>query len=155
FGVTQDITAFTMFVRNWLSDSHRWRSPLFIAGESYGGIRGSGLAPRLFRSGIAVNGFISISGTSNFMTLDGMRGNHTTYIGFLPSMAACAWYHKKLSPKFKDVDSLVKETQAWIDSEYAPALQRGDSLSDKEKDHIAAKMSEYLGISAKYCKGSN
>ena len=155
FGVQPDIAAFTAFVKNWLTINHRWSSPLFVAGESYGGIRGSGLSASLWRSGIALNGFVSISGTSNFLTLDGMRGNDATYIGFLPSMAATAWYHHKLTPRFKDVDSVIKETQDWIDKEYASALERGDSLGDKEKDHVAAKLSEYLGISKKYVLGSN
>ena len=155
FGVTQDIAAFTEFVKEWLKKHNRWSSPLFIAGESYGGIRGSGLSNSLFRSGIAVSGFVSISGTSNFMTLDGMRGNDSTYLGFFPSMAACAWYHHKLSSRFKTVESVVKESTEFCDKEYAAALQRGDSLSDAEKGHIADKMSEYLGLSKKYCMGSN
>jgi carboxypeptidase C (cathepsin A) len=155
FGVTQDIAAFTQFVRNFLSSAHRWSSPLFIAGESYGGIRGSGLSNSLFRAGIGVNGFVSISGTSNFMTLDGMRGNDSTFISFLPSMAACAWYHHKLNARFKDVDSVVKEVQNFIDKEYAAALQRGDSLTDAEKSHIADKLSEYLGLSKSYILGMN
>jgi len=155
FGVQPDIAAFTSFVRNWLSTHHRWSSPLFVAGESYGGIRGSGLSNSLFRAGIALSGFVSISGTSNFMTLDGMRGNDATYIGFFPSMAACAWYHHKLGSRWKDVDSVVKASQDWIDKEYTAALERGDSLSDAEKDRIAGKMSDFLGISKKYCLGSN
>lgn len=155
FGVRPDIQAFTSFVRNWISENHRWSSPLFVAGESYGGIRGSGLSNSLFEAGIALNGFISVSGTSNFLTLDGMRGNDTTYLGFLPSMAACAWYHKKLNPRFKDAQSVIQEVEYWLDKEYVQALQRGDTLSDKEKDHIADKLSEYLGLSKKYILGSN
>jgi len=155
FGVTQDLAAFTSFIRNWLTIHHRWNSPVFVAGESYGGIRGSGLANSLFRAGIAINGFVSISGTSNFMTLDGMRGNDLPYISYLPSMAAVAWYHHKLGPRFKDPGSVVKEVQDWIDKEYAAALERGDSLTDAEKDHIASKLSEYLGISKEFCLGSN
>jgi carboxypeptidase C (cathepsin A) len=155
FGVQPDIAAFTTFIRNWLTLHHRWRSPLFVAGESYGGIRGSGLSASLFRAGIALSGFVSISGTSNFMTLDGMRGNDATYIGFLPSMAAVAWYHKKLGPRFHDVASVVKEVQEWIDKEYAAALQRGDSLTEREKDHVAEKLSEYLGVPQKFCRASN
>jgi carboxypeptidase C (cathepsin A) len=153
FGVQQDVQAFTTFVRNWLTTHHRWNSPLFVAGESYGGIRGSGLSGSLLRAGIALNGFVSISGTSNFMTLDGMRGNDLPYIGFLPSEAACAVYHKK--SHYKDVPTAVKEAQDWIDKEYAGALSRGDSLSAAEKDHVAGKLSELLGISKKYCLGSN
>lgn len=155
FGLQPDIQAFTQFIRNWLTTHHRWTSPLFVAGESYGGIRGSGLSSSLFRSGIALSGFISISGTSNFMTLDGMRGNDATYISFLPSMAACAWYHHKLAARFKSVDQVVDEARRWIDAEYSSALQRGDSLSPSEKDHVASRMSEFLGISKDYCLGSN
>ncbi|MFI5385268.1 MAG: S10 family peptidase [Fimbriimonadales bacterium] len=155
FGLTQDIAAFTQFVRNWLTVHHRWRTPLFVAGESYGGIRGSGLSASLFRAGIAINGFVSISGTSNFMTLDGMRGNDITYMSFLPSMAACAWYHHKLNARFKDPDSVVKEVEGWMEKEYASALERGDSLSEAEKSHVADKLAEYLGISKAYILGQN
>ncbi len=155
FGVQQDINAFSQFVRNWLTEHHRWRSPLFIAGESYGGIRGSGLCGALFSAGVGVNGFISISGTSNFLTLDGMRGNDATFVGFLPSMAACAWYHHKADKRFTSVEQIVKEAQEWSDKEYAAALERGDGMSEKEKDHIAGRLSEFLGISKKFCRGAN
>lgn len=155
FGVDQDVEAFRRFVIKWLKDNNRWTSPVFIAGESYGGIRGSALSARLFDSGVAASGFISISGTSNFMTLDGMRGNDSTYVGFLPSMAACAWYHKKLNPKFKSVDQVFEESKTWSDNVYGPALLKGDSLSLKEKVAIAEKMSEFLGLSPTYCLGSN
>jgi carboxypeptidase C (cathepsin A) len=155
FGVTPDIAAFTEFVKGWLKEHHRWSSPIFIAGVSYGGIRGSGLSASLVRSGVGVNGFISISGTSNYMTLRGMRGNDSTYISFFPSMAACAWYHHKADKKFKSAESIVKEAQDFIDKEYASALEMGDSLSDRDKDRIAGRMSEFLGISKKYCLGAN
>lgn len=155
FGVRQDIEAFTKFIKTWLTVHNRWKSPLFVAGESYGGIRGSGLSQSLFQNGIAINGFVSISGSSNFLTLDGMRGNDATFIGFFPSMASCAWYHHKLAPRFKSVEQVVAETTKWVDEEYGPALLRGNGLSAKEKEHIADKMSEYLGVSKKFCLGSN
>lgn len=155
FGVRQDIDAFTKFIKNWLTEHNRWKSPLFVAGESYGGIRGSGLAQSLFQNGIAINGFVSISGSSNFLTLDGMRGNDATYIGFLPSMAACAFYHHKALPRFKSVEQVVAETTKWVDEEYGPALLRGNSLSAKETDAVATKLGEYLGLPKKYILGSN
>jgi carboxypeptidase C (cathepsin A) len=156
FGVNEDIAAFTAFVRGWLKEHKRWRSPVFIAGESYGGIRGSGLCNSLFDAGTAVSGFISISGTNNFLTLSSVRGNDTSYIGFLPSMAACAWYHNKIShTKYKEVGDLVTEVKQWTDTVYGPALQLGDSLTEPQKDQIAAKLAAYLGLSKKYCLGSH
>lgn len=155
FGIQPDIAAFTTFVRSWLTQHNRWDSPLFIAGESYGGIRGSGLSGSLFNSGIAVNGFISISGTSNYMTLDGMRGNDYPYIGFFPSFAATAWYHKRLSPKYKSAEQVVEEAEKWLEETYVPALSRGDSLSPAEKDRIAQRMSELIGLKKDYILGAN
>ena len=155
FGLRQDIDAFSKFVKKWLTEHNRWKSPLFIAGESYGGIRGSGLADSLFQNGVAINGFVSISGSNNFLTLDGMRGNDATFIGFLPTMAACAYYHKKALPRFKSVEAVVAEVTKWVDEEYGPALLRGNNMSDKETDRIATKLGEYLGLSKKYCLGSN
>lgn len=155
FGVRPDIQAFTNFVKAWLTEHHRWSSPLFIAGESYGGIRGSGLSNSLFNAGIAVNGFISISGTNSFMTLDGMRGNDLPFIGFLPSLTACAWYHNKLARRFGSVEAAVSEAEKWVDATYGPALLRGDSLSPTEKDAIATGLSQYLGISKDFCLGAN
>jgi carboxypeptidase C (cathepsin A) len=113
------------------------------------------LSNSLFSAGIAVNGFISISGTSSYLTLDGMRGNDVTYMSFLPSLAATAWYHGKLNKRFKTVEQVVDESQEFINKEYASALVRGDSLTEKEKDHIAAKLSEFTGLSKDYCRGSN
>jgi carboxypeptidase C (cathepsin A) len=84
-----------------------------------------------------------------------MRGNDATYIGFFPSMAACAWYHHKLPAKFTSAEQVVKETTEWTDNVYGPALLRGGSLSDSEKDAIAGKMAGYLGLTKKYCLGSN
>ncbi len=156
FGVREDIAAFTEFVKGWLKEHHRWRSPVFIAGESYGGIRGSGLCSSLFDSGVAVSGFVSISGTSNYLTLSNLRGNDATYTGFLPSMAACAWYHKKVShEKYKDIGEFVTEVRKWTDNVYGPALSLGDSLTDAQRDQVATKLAFYLGLTKKYCLGSN
>ncbi len=156
FGVREDITAFTAFVRGWLKEHKRWRSPLFVAGESYGGTRGSGLCNSLFDAGVAVSGFISISGLNNYLTFSASRGNDTTYIGSLPTMAACAWYHNKIPhTKYKEVGDLVAEVKHWTDTVYGPALQLGDTLTDAQKEQIAAKLSTYLSLSKKYCLGSN
>lgn len=155
FGVRPDIAAFTAFVKGWLTQHNRWSSPLFLAGESYGGIRGSGLSRSLFDSGIALKGFISISGTNNYMTLSGMRGNDANYIGFFPSLAATAWHHGRLDKRFKTVESVVKESVNWVENTYASALVKGDALSSKEKDAVAAKMSEYIGLSKEFCLGAN
>ncbi|MBX3095807.1 MAG: hypothetical protein KF812_03000 [Fimbriimonadaceae bacterium] len=155
FGVRQDIAAFTRFVQGWLTKHNRWRSPIFIAGESYGGIRGSGLTASLFDAGIAINGFISISGTSNYQTLRAARGNDLFYTSFIPTMATTAFYHKKLNNRFRTVEQVSEEVVKFVEGEYLIALNKGDALPQQEKERIAARLSEFLGISKEYCLGAN
>ncbi len=151
YGIQQDLHGFAEFIRTYLSTYQRFSSPVFIAGESYGGIRSAGLAGTLLNQGIALNGVIIISGTMNFGTLDTARGNDTPYIGFLPSMAATAWYHKRLSPRLQtNLTSTVKEVEEFAHGEYAHALLQGSDLTPQESDHIATKLSGYLGLSKKY-----
>ena len=39
FSTARDLAAMCEFIGRWLSDHGRWGSPIFIAGESYGGYR--------------------------------------------------------------------------------------------------------------------
>jgi carboxypeptidase C (cathepsin A) len=88
----------------------------------------------------------------NFQTLDSARGNDLPYIGFFPSFATVAWYHKKLSPELqaKSVEDVAHEAEAFASGEYANALQRGSSLSDTEKEQVAKRMSELTGLKETY-----
>lgn len=156
YGMTADIAAFGEFVRSYLTYFQRWRSPVFICGESYGGIRTGGLCKWLFDNGIAVTGNIVVSGTMNYQNLSFSRGNDTPYVTFFPTYAATAWYHKKLNSRLqKDLSATVKEATKWLEDEYVPALNKGDSLSPAEKQKVAKKLSEYTGLSESYCMQAN
>jgi carboxypeptidase C (cathepsin A) len=70
FGVQGDIQSVGEFIRLYLTRYNRWRSPKFLAGESYGTTRAAGLAGYLQdRFGIDLNGIILISAVLNFQTL--------------------------------------------------------------------------------------
>jgi carboxypeptidase C (cathepsin A) len=157
YGLEGDLRAFTAGIKSYITIERRWPSPLFVAGESYGGTRVAGLSDTLLHEGIAANGIISISGVMNFMTLDGGQGNDVPYLSFFPSEAATAWYHKKLSPKLEaeSVDKVYAEAEAFTEGEYADALTRGGSLPADKRAHIVKKMSEFLGISEKYIERAN
>lgn len=155
YGMRGDIAAFGEFIRAYLYKNHRFSSPLFLAGESYGGIRTAGLSNYLLDRGIALNGAVIISGVTNFGTLDSGRGNDIPFIGFLPSMAATAWYHKKLGTKWARVEDLVAEVQTFASGEYAAALLAGTSLSDAKTREIAQKLAGYTGLSETYVMNSH
>ena len=66
FGVDQDIHAFTVFVRDFLSKYGRWKSPKYLYGESYGTMRAAGMTLALQRQDIDLNGVILLSQILNF-----------------------------------------------------------------------------------------
>src|SRR5207249_8814665 len=70
FGVDEDIESVGEFIRLFTTREQRWNSPKFLCGESYGGIRGAGLAAFLQeKHGLYLSGLMIVSGLLNFQTL--------------------------------------------------------------------------------------
>src|SRR5690625_178449 len=111
YGVDQDAKAFTQFIRRYLDKYHRWNSPKFLLGESYGTTRSAALSESLQRAGISLNGVILLSSILNFETASFAPGNDLAYELFLPSYAAVAWYHKALPEQPKDLKSFLAEVE--------------------------------------------
>ncbi len=71
FGYKRDLESLCEFMGRWLSEHGRWGSPVFIAGESYGGYRVGRLARMLQETaGIGLNGAILISPALEITGLD-------------------------------------------------------------------------------------
>ena len=77
----------------------RWNSPKYVFGESYGTMRGAGLALALQNADVDLNGVILLSDILNwdFMPDDPQLnpGIDMPYIVALPTYAATAWYHQQ------------------------------------------------------------
>ena len=72
FGQKRDLESLCEFIARWLSENDRWGSPVFIAGESYGGYRVGRLVRMLQEeTGIGLNGAILISPALELTGLDG------------------------------------------------------------------------------------
>jgi carboxypeptidase C (cathepsin A) len=156
FGVQPDIAAFGEFIRTYLTKYNRWRSPLFIAGESYGGIRAGGLCKWLLDNGIALSGVIVVSGTMNYQNLNFGRGNDQGYVSFLPTYAATAWYHKKLNARLqRSLEATVNEARKFVEEEYVVALNKGDALTPAEKQRVAKRIAELTGLSETFVMQTN
>jgi carboxypeptidase C (cathepsin A) len=155
YSMRGDIAAFGEFIHEYLAKNKRFSSPVFIAGESYGGIRTAGLSNYLLEHGIALNGAIIMSGVMNFGTLDSGRGNDIPYISFLPTMAATAWFHHKSTNKYPSVEAAVADATKFADGEYTDALMRGSSMSPDEIKGVAKKMAAITGLSESYILNSH
>ena len=96
-GFDEDLRSVGQFIHDYVTKYGRWRSPKFLLGESYGGIRAAGLSGYLRdRYNMALNGVIMISPALNYETIGFAFGNDLPYILFVPGYAAAAWYHKAL-----------------------------------------------------------
>jgi carboxypeptidase C (cathepsin A) len=147
-GFQEDIDSVAEFVRLYITREGRWGSPKFLAGESYGAIRGSGLAATLQdRYGMYLNGVVIVSGVWDFRTLIPHNSNDLPYMLFLPTMAAAAHYHGKVKGDLKE---LVSEAEEFALGDYALALHRGAALTEAEEKKVANQMAKLLGIDAGY-----
>ena len=156
-GFLEDVQSIGAFIRSFLSKYQRWSSPKYLAGESYGTTRAAGLSKFLTDNyRIYINGILLISPVLNFGTNDIAVGNDLPYVLYIPSFTAAAWYHKKLAATLQaDLQKTLKESEDFVMNEYAPALLKGEWLSDADKDRIAEKLSYYTGISKAYILQAN
>ncbi len=157
FGVNGDIESVGEFIRMYLGRNERWSSPLFLVGESYGTTRAAGLSNHLFERGIGLNGILLVSAVLNFQTIRFADNNDLPLVLILPSYAATAWYHKKLSPQMqaKSVEQIAQEARQFAANEYTPAMMRIDSLSAAERSALAAKFSSLTGLSPSFIEQNN
>ncbi|HEY5127747.1 MAG TPA: peptidase S10 [Bradyrhizobium sp.] len=89
FSLDGDVNSIAVAIRRWLEKYDRLLSPKFIAGESYGGIRGPKIVRNLqTQRGVGVRGLILISPLLDFREFSG--SSLLQYVWSLPSMAAVA-----------------------------------------------------------------
>lgn len=146
FGVNQDIAYLADWISNFLSRNNRWRGPKFLIGESYGTTRVSGLALRLQENHWTyLNGVILVSPTDIGIERNGI----VKAANRLPYFTAAAWYHKQLPDDLqgKDLVDILPEVEAWTQDFLLPALSRGSSLSELDRNDIAATAARYSGLS--------
>jgi carboxypeptidase C (cathepsin A) len=145
------------FIRLYATRYGRWRSPKYLAGESYGTTRAAGLAAHLQdRLGINLNGVLLVSSVLNFQTIRFDEGNDLPFILFLPTYTATAWYHKKLPPDLQDdFQKALAESERFAQNEYTLALMQGDRMTEGQKQSVALQLSRLTGLSVEYIREAN
>ena len=159
YGVDQDIDAFTKFIAQFLTKYGRWSSPKYVFGESYGTMRGAGLALSLQQADIDLNGVILLSDILNwdFMPDDPELnpGIDTPYIVALPTYAATAWYFDRVANRPAELTAFLDQVEAFATGDYAQALSKGNALSDVERQRVAQRLAAYTGLPVAYLLKTN
>jgi carboxypeptidase C (cathepsin A) len=150
WGVDTDIEAFAKAITRYVTLNERWNSPKFLFGESYGTTRTAGLVYALQKQSVQFNGVTILSSILNFgAVLDGFDRN---FVSLLPTYAAAAWYHGKVTPKPADLAAFLREVRDYAGGPYLLALDKGQNLSDDEENAVAQKVSAYTGLSTTFLK---
>lgn len=156
WGVDPDIEASSQFIARFVTDNDRWKSPKFVLGESYGGIRTGGVAFKLLTDyGMGLNGVILVSPFMDAAAARDRFAMDLPHVLYLPTLAATAWYHNALPNRTENLAAFVGEVEQFAVDEYASALMKGGRLSDAERNAVITKLSDYTGLSKKYWDHSN
>lgn len=138
WGVKQDESAMAAFIRLYLERAGRMSSPVFLAGESYGGFRAALLARTLQQeSGIGPSGVILISPALEFSFLYGDDDAAILPTALtLPSLAAARMERAGLSGA--DLARRLADVEHFATSDYLADLAAGrGAVPDRAVEQVA------------------
>jgi len=147
--VNEDIRYLADWIDVFVTRHDRWLSPKFLIGESYGTTRVSGLAAELQGDQwMYLNGVILVSPTGLGVPREGPAGDALA----LPNYTATAWYHDQLESSLqnRDLEEILPEVEAWTIDTLLPALAKGGSLPDAERQAVAEEFARWSGTSAQW-----
>lgn len=147
WGVGKDLDALGEFIRRYLTRHNRWASPIFLAGESYGGFRVARLLKQLQQKhGVGLSGAILISPALEFDLLGGSDYNVLSWVDRLPTMAAAGFLHGRATPAADDLAGHMAAAETFAREELSIALVSGAALPRERRQAIFARMGELIGL---------
>ena len=145
--IDKDLDSLGEFIARFLSKHHRWVSPLFIAGESYGGFRVAKMARKLQeRHGVGLCGALLISPALELESLSGTDYDLTYWVELFPSLAAAAHHHGRVR-NGGDTNAVRERAEAFAVSDFTRWLALGERMPTAERSRTVATMSDLLGLS--------
>ena len=125
WGVEQDTELLADFIRLYLIDAGRMSSPVFLAGESYGGFRAATITRSLQKTGgISPSGLVLISPALEFALLHGEDYDPLPWALGLPSYAAVNLESKGVTGR-DALAAALHDTEHYALNDYLVALASG------------------------------
>ena len=150
FGYKRDLESLCEFMARWLSRNDRWGSPIFIAGESYGGYRVGRLVRMLQEdTGIGLNGAVLISPALEISTLSPTDYDVLTWVDVVPTMAGAAVHHGKSRafPAGTPLEDVWREAERFATGDYSEFLTQGASMAPDRREQVLGRLADLLGLS--------
>ena len=147
--VERDLKALGEFIQRFLSEQNRWLSPIFIAGESYGGFRVAKLARKLQQDfGVGLSGAILISPALEFSLLEPTDYNLLSWATLLPSMAAAAAHHglAQWASEPGNLQAHLSVAEQFARKTLIPLLAMGDAVPSTERQETYQQLAQLIGL---------
>lgn len=157
WGLNEDARSMAEFIQTWITDHGRWNSPRFLLGESYGTTRAAAVAKILEDDlMISLNGIVFVSQALDYQgSTPYVRDNLIAHITYLPTMAAAAWYHDKVSPRPANLETFLADARKFATDELLPALFVGNTLNDDTRANVARRLAYFTGLDVGYIERAN
>ena len=149
FAFQRDLDSIGEFIRRWLTAHDRWGSPVFIAGESYGGYRVARLAKLLpEKYGVGLNGVVIISPALELNLLVPSDYAVETWVDVLPTMAAAAHQNGlgRVFPEGAEMNEVLSAAEEFATSDYVAFLVQGASMSPERRSEILTRTADFMGL---------
>ncbi len=145
FNLMGDIDYLSQWTSSFLARHHRWLSPKYMVGESYGSFRVAGLAQYLaYKRGIYLNGIVLVSSVLNY---DEVGTNINTALR-LPVYAEIAYKNNLLDREMqaKNHKQFLNEVNDFTCSELVPAIMKIGGIDGKERNRLTKKISSFTSV---------
>jgi carboxypeptidase C (cathepsin A) len=139
WGVDKDINSLAEAVRLYLSRNGRELSPIYLAGESYGGFRAAQLSDRLLAMGFQLQGAVMISPALEFSVLRGDDYSLLPLTFALPSLTAA---NSELRGGLDAPLDAVHEAEIFARTGYLVHLAEGL----KRDEAVISALSKFTGL---------
>jgi carboxypeptidase C (cathepsin A) len=143
FSIDGDVSSIALVIRRWLEKYDRLPSPKYVAGESYGGIRGPKVVRNLqTEQGVGVRGLILISPVLDFRERSG--SSILQYVVSLPSYAAVA-RQAKAAATGPVTRADLADVERYAEGDFLLDLVKGEA-DVEATNRLADKVASLTGI---------
>lgn len=141
-----DADAVLLLIKRWRRENGRENSPLYIAGESYGGYRLAIMAAELAE--LRPAGLLLVSPLLDASASSDAPGNVLPHIFVLPSLAVAAARSRVVADDGRSIPQIFEQARTFALGEYAHALLQGRALPERAREAIAARVAALIGLPA-------
>jgi carboxypeptidase C (cathepsin A) len=154
----RDLESLGEFICKFLSRFHRWDSPIWLVGESYGGFRVAKLTKLLQEQyGVALAGAILVSPALEFTLLDGSDYDALMWLDSFPTMAGAAAYHGRARrlKEGEDHRAYMRRAADFAVGDLLPVLAAGALVGGVKRDRVLDAAADFIGLPRAVLRAKN